>query len=67
MPDALAFDLWVFDAGEIIEELFGCVGDPEVDMEVVLEGVLYKVAFFFSEEPVVDEDAGELVADGFME
>ncbi len=67
VPDALAFDLRVVDAREVVEEGVACVGDAEVDLEVILEGVLDEVAFFVAQEPVVNEDAGELVADGFVQ
>jgi len=67
VADAFAFFLWVVDAGEVVEELLRSVNDAEVDVEVVFEGVFDEVAFFFAEEAVVDEDAGELVADGFVE
>ena len=67
VADAFAFFLWIVDAGQVAEELFGRINDAEVDVEVVFKSMLDEVAFFFAEEAVVDEDAGELVADGFVE
>ena len=67
VPDELAFLLRIIDACEITEERFRGINNTEVDVEVVVEGVLDEVAFFFAEEPVVDKHAGELVADGFVE
>ncbi len=67
MPNAFALDLWVIDAGKVIEEGFGRIDDAEVDFEMVAEGVFDEIALFVAEQAVVDEDAGELVADGFVE
>lgn len=67
MPDAFSLDLRLIDPGEIIKEGFGGIDDAEVDFEMVTEGVFDEIAFFVAEESVIDEDAGELVADGFVE
>ncbi len=65
--DDFAFLLRVGDVGEGFEEVIGGVDDAEIDFEVIAESGFDGLAFVFSEEAVVDEDAGELGADGFVE
>ncbi len=56
--DDFAFLLGVGDASECGEEEVGGIDDAEVDFEMVAEGAFDGFAFVFSEQAVVDEDAG---------
>ncbi len=65
-PDDLALLLGVADAGEGVEELLLGVDGDEADTgrgDVVL---LHLLALVGAEEPVVDEHARQLVADGLV-
>ena len=64
--DAPAFLLRVDDPGERVEELVGCVDVHEIDMALGAHDVDDPVALATPEQPVVDEDAGQLVADRAM-
>src|SRR5882724_2735772 len=66
-PDALALELGIRHAAYHIEKSPGCVDVDEVHLEGITEGVDDRLGFPFAEEPVVDEDARELVADGAVD
>ena len=63
----LALLFGVGDAGELVEEAVGGVDVDELDLEVAAEGVDDALGLFAAQEAVVDEDAGELVADGAVD
>ncbi|KAF0806036.1 cytosine deaminase [Alcanivorax xiamenensis] len=67
VADDLAFLFRVFHAGEAGEEVVLGVDADDADAHVVGEHFHDLVAFAVAEETVVDEDAGELVADGFVQ
>ena len=62
--DDLAFLLRVDDTGEGVEEAVGGVDVAEVDVEPSGHHVDDTLALLEAEQPVVDEDAGQLAADG---
>ena len=61
--DRLALGLRVGDAGERVEEAVGGVGDPQLHAGGGDEVLLDLLGLALAQQPVVDEDAGELVAD----
>src|SRR5690606_14544789 len=65
--DDLALLLRVGDPGERGEELVGRVDDLEVDAGGGDEVLLHLLRLPGPQEPVVDEDAGELVPDGTLD
>ncbi len=67
VADQPALLLRIGDAGQVAQEVVACVDDAEVDLEVVDEGVLDEVALLLAEQAVVDEDAGQPVADGLVQ
>ena len=67
VADDLAFALGIGDALELFEEARGGVHVFEFDVKVVAEDALHGLGFVGAEEAVVDEDAGELVADGLVQ
>ena len=54
-------------AGEALEEAVGCVDRDQRDVEAVAERCDDLLALVLAHEAVVDEDAGELVADGAVD
>ncbi len=64
LADALALDLGILDAGELLEEAIARVDVHERDAEVVAELADDLLALALAHQPVIDEDAGQLVADG---
>ena len=66
-PDALALLLRIGDAGKGGEKAILGVDAPDVDPQMSGEGRHDLVAFVEPEQPVVDEDACQLVADGTVE
>lgn len=65
--DGLALRFRIGHALEEGHEMLRRVHVDEVHVEFVLEGVHHLFGFAQAEEAVVDEDARELVADGFMD
>ncbi len=63
-PDPAALLLRVDDAGERVEELVGGVDVDELDVALRAHHVDDAIALTAPQEAVVDEDAGQLVADG---
>jgi len=61
--DAPAFLLGVDDPVERVEELIGCVDVHEVDVALGAQHIDDPVALTATEQTVVDEYAGELIAD----
>ncbi|MEY5025724.1 MAG: hypothetical protein RLZZ244_1252 [Verrucomicrobiota bacterium] len=66
-PDDSAFFFGVGDALEFLEEAGGGVCGFEPHFEIVAEELLDGLGFVGAQEAVVDEDAGELVADGAVD
>ena len=64
--DDLALFLWVFHAGEFAEEEVGRVNSVDVEAELVAQVLLHGLELVFAQHSVVDEDAGQLVANGAM-
>ena len=64
LADDLALALRVGDAGELLEEALLGLDVHEVDLERVAERVDDLLGLVEAQHAVVDEDAGELVADG---
>src|SRR5688572_4017419 len=64
MADGAALLLRVGHAGECVEEPVGGIDGHEADAEVRAEGALHLLTLVLAEQAGVDEDAGELVADG---
>ena len=64
--DAAAFLLGVDHAGERVEELVGGVDVDEVDVALGAHHVDDPIALASTEQAVVDEDAGQLIADRAM-
>jgi hypothetical protein len=62
--DDLALALGLGDAVQLVEEARLGVDGDERDLEGVAEGGDDLLALVLAHQPVVDEDAGELVADG---
>ncbi len=65
--DDLALLLRVGDSGELGQELFARIDGDEADADRV-DVVLFDLdAFVLTQQTVIDEDAGELVADGLVD
>ena len=67
VADDLALTLGVGDALELAQEDLGGVDDAEVDLELAAEHLLHLGAFVEAQQAVVDEDAGQLLADGALD
>ena len=67
VADDFAFLLGIGDAGEFAEEEIGGINGVDVEAELVAQVLLHVLEFVFAQDAVVDEDAGELVADGAMD
>ena len=67
LADRLAFGLGVIDAGERLQELVGRVDMDKRDVEVAAEQAHHLVRFPLPHEPVIDEHAGQLIADRFVD
>src|SRR6185312_4737598 len=52
---------------EFSEKVLAGIADAKVDFEMVTEGGFDQLALVFPEQAVVNENADELVADGFVE
>ncbi len=65
--DDFAFLLGLGDAGEFGEEALAGVDGDDVEAEFVAEILLHALKLVFAQHAVVDEDAGELRADGFVD
>ena len=65
--DDLALGLGLGDAGAAFQEAVLGVDGDERDLVLVAEGLDDLLALVLSHQPVVDEDAGELVADGLVD
>ena len=62
-PDRLALGLRVLDARERLDERLRRVDMNERDVEMAAEQIDHFVRLALAQKPVVDEDAGELIAD----
>ena len=62
--DDLALALWIGDAGKLAEKTLGRIDADEIHAAVG-ERCFNFVAFVFAHETVVNENAGELAANGF--
>ena len=67
VPDDFAFRLRIGHALEQLEETLRGIDVFESDLEIFAENALHDLGFVFAQEPVVDEDAGELVADRLVQ
>ena len=67
MPDAAALLLRIGDAGQLLQETLAGVHHPEIDAEVPPEGLFDLVPLVQPEQSMIDEDAGEPVADGAVD
>ena len=67
VPDRLALRLRLLDAGELVEEAVGRVHEAEVHLEIVAEELLHARGLVLAQQAVVDEDAGELRAEGLVQ
>ena len=65
--DGLALDLGIGDAGQRVEEQVGFVGMDQRDVVVVAEHRHDLVRLALAKQSVVDEDAGQLVADRLVD
>ncbi|MNK45244.1 hypothetical protein D3C87_639980 [compost metagenome] len=65
--DDLALGFGVGDAGQLAHELRGGIDVNDLHAHVFGEGLHDLLAFVQAQEAVVDEDAGELVADGLVD
>ena len=65
--DGLALPLRVGDAGERAEEQVARVAVDQADVEAVAEGAVHLLRLAGAQQAVVDEDAGELVADRLVD
>ena len=63
LPDDLALLLGIGDPGQGAEEAVGGLHVDQVDVEVGPEGLLHLLGLAGPQQAVVDEDAGQLVAD----
>ena len=63
VADHLAFRLRVGHALERSEKMLGGVDILEFDLEILAEDALHDLRFVFAQQPVVNENTGELVAD----
>ncbi len=61
LADYLALVLRIRDPGELRQEALLGLHMHQGDVEVAAEGVLYLVALVLAHQPVVHEDAGELL------
>ena len=66
-PDALALDLGVLDARELLEELRGGVDDPKRVVQLAFEHPLDLLALVLTEQAVVDEHAVQPIADRLLD
>jgi len=62
LPLLLRFD----DACKFCEEALACVDGYDLEAELVAQILLNVLKFVFAQDAVVDEDAGELVANGLV-
>src|SRR5687767_7782711 len=60
-PDPAALLLRLHDAGKPLEELLGRIDDDQANAEVLTERALHPFALALAQQPVIDEDASELV------
>ncbi len=63
MPDDDALLLGIDDAVELAQEPLARVDDDDVEVQHVAECRQHLLGFVFAQQPVIDENAGELVAD----
>src|SRR3989454_575134 len=65
--DPLALDLRIGDATQNVEEAVAGIDMDQVDLEGVTEGMVDRPRLALPQEPVVDEDARELIPDGAVD
>ncbi len=65
--DGLALGFGIGDAGEFAEESAAGVDGDEVEAELGAQVFLHLEELVLAQDAVVDEDAGEAVADGAMD
>ena len=65
--DDLALLFRIGDAGEFVHEAVDGIDDDELEAHVLFERFTDLFALVLAKEAVVDEDAGELLADGAVD
>ena len=65
--DDLAFRFRVLDAVEFLQEQIGRVDINQRNIVMPAEQLLHRLAFIEPQQPVIDEHAGELRADRFVQ
>ncbi len=67
LADYLALRFGIAHAFQFFVEVLGGPGDGQVEAQVLLEHFLNLLGFMVAEKAVVNEDAVEFFADGFVE
>ena len=62
-PDDLAFGFRIGDADEVAEELRGGFDMNDLGVQLAGEHIHHHLAFIQAQQSMVDEDAGQLIAD----
>ena len=65
--DALPLDLRIRDVLELLEKSLGCIHMDQVHLEGVSERGHHALGLALPEQAIVDEQAGELIADGAVD
>ena len=65
-PTVRRLSLGVDDLAQRVDELVGGVDVDDIDVHIPPEGVEDALRLFAAHEPVIHEDAGKLVSDGFV-
>ncbi len=65
--DALAFDLRVHHAGQLAQEEVGCIDIDQIEFGLLPEKPHDRLGLTGPHQPVIDVDAGELIAYGPMD
>ena len=66
-PDALALGFRIGDPGKLTQEALAGIDSHNVEAEFVAQILLHTDEFVLPQDPIVDEDAGKLAADGFVQ
>ena len=66
-PDGFAFDLGVAHAFQLTKKQVGFVGMDQVDVVVIAEHGHDLFSLVLAQQPVIDKDAGELIANRLMQ
>ncbi len=66
-PDHLPFRLGISHAGEQLEKTFRRIDVFEFDLKILDEDSLHRLGLVFAQQSVVNEDAGELIANRLVQ